>query len=87
MANRSGNTFFIGRAVNISFPWDQLKDRLISEFNKSQRKSVRRAGDLPMRLEIDELDSYWFTGVEIHGARLIIPPKASKKKRKPRGPY
>lgn len=61
----------------LSFPWDQLKDRLISEFNKSQAKQGR-PGEKPMRLEIDELDSYWFSGVEISGARLIIPPKPKR---------
>ncbi len=65
----------------LSFPWAQLKDRVVAEFNKSQRKSLRRPGDKPMRLEIDELDSYWFTGIEITGARLIIPPKPPTKKR------
>ncbi len=63
----------------LSFPWDQLKDRVIAEFNKAQAKEVRRPGERPMRLEIDELDSYWFTGVEITGARLIIPPKPKRK--------
>ena len=49
--------FCLGLFGYLSFPWNQLKDRLISEFDKSQKKSLRRPGDKPMRLEIDELDS------------------------------
>lgn len=74
--------FCLGFFGYLTFPWNQLKDRIISEFNKSQRKTLRRPGDKPMRLEIDDLDSYWFTGVEITGARLIIPPKPKKKSRR-----
>ena len=66
----------------LSFPYDQLKNRVIAEFDKMQAKSKRRgrSGGEPMRLEIDELDSYWFTGVEVTGARLIIPPEEDKTK-------
>jgi type II secretion system protein N len=58
----------------LSFPYEKLSGRIIAEFDKSQEKKKRRGGT-PMRLEIDDLDSYWFSGVEITGARLIMPPK------------
>ncbi len=40
-------------------PYDRLKDRLIAEFDRTQQK---RGPSQAQRLEIDELDSYWFTG-------------------------
>ncbi|EYF02914.1 type II secretion system protein GspN [Chondromyces apiculatus] len=55
----------------LTFPYDRLKDRLIAEFDRTQSK---RGGAAAQKLEIDELDSYWFTGVEVKGARLIMPP-------------
>jgi type II secretion system protein N len=71
----------------LSFPYDQLKDRIIAEFDRMQAKSARRGASSAgvMRLEIDELDSYWVTGVEVTGARLIVPPKVDKKKALPFG--
>ena len=68
----------------LTFPFDALKTRIIAEFDRMQKKGKRRAraGEAPMRLEIDELDSYWFSGVEVTGARLIIPPKKKKKRGK-----
>jgi type II secretion system protein N len=57
----------------LTFPYDRLKDRLISEFHRSQTKRGQPAAQ---RLEIDTLDSYWFTGVEVIGARVIIAPSA-----------
>lgn len=71
----------------LSFPYDQLKNRVIAEFDKMQAKNKRRgrSGGEPMRLEIDELDSHWFTGVEVTGARLIIPPEDDKTKGLPFG--
>jgi type II secretion system protein N len=62
----------------LTFPYDQLKGRLISEFDRMQERSRRRPGETPMRLEIAELDGYWLTGVEVTGARLIIPPSQKK---------
>jgi type II secretion system protein N len=62
----------------LTFPYDQLKGRLISEFDRMQAKSRRRPGEAPMRLEIAELDGYWLTGIEVEGARLIIPPKRKR---------
>jgi type II secretion system protein N len=56
----------------LAFPFDRLKDRLIAEFERSQTKRGQTAA--AQRLEIDELTSYWFTGVEATGVRLIVPP-------------
>jgi type II secretion system protein N len=54
----------------LTFPFDRLKDRLIAEVHHAQSKR----NPTNQRLEIDEVDSYWFTGVEVTGARLIMPP-------------
>jgi type II secretion system protein N len=54
----------------VTFPYDRLKERLIAEFDRAQSKRPGAA----QRLEIDSLDAYWFTGVEVTGARLILPP-------------
>ncbi|WP_437306755.1 type II secretion system protein GspN [Sorangium sp. So ce388] len=63
--------FCLGLFGYLTFPYDRLKDRLIAEFDRAQQK--RGAGPA-QRLEIDELDAYWFTGVEMRGVRLIMPP-------------
>ncbi len=59
----------LGFFFYLAFPWDRLKDRLIAEFQAAQKGK-----DAGRRLEIDELDSYWFTGVEAKGVRLYLPP-------------
>lgn len=59
----------------LTFPYDRLKDRLIAEFDRAQQK---RGPAQAQRLEIDELDAYWFTGVEMKGARLILPPEPAR---------
>jgi len=72
--------FCLGLFGYLTFPYDRLKDRLIAEFERAQTK---RGGAATQRLEIDELDSYWFTGVEVKGARLILPPDESAKRSAP----
>lgn len=57
----------------LTFPFDHLRDRVIVAFAEDQRKS---GGD--MRLEIDRLSSYWLTGVEAHGVRLLSPPETKE---------
>jgi type II secretion system protein N len=71
--------FCLGLFGYLTFPFGQLKTRIIAEFDRMQVKAARRSRSEPMRLEIDELDSYWFSGVEVTGARLIIPPKKKRK--------
>jgi type II secretion system protein N len=53
----------------LTFPYERLRDRIISEFNAHQ------TGADAMRLELDSLSSYWISGVEAKGIRLISPPK------------
>lgn len=59
----------IGLFFYLTFPWDRLKDRLIAELSAQPKGFL--AGK---RIEIDELDSYWLTGVEAKGVRLFFPP-------------
>jgi type II secretion system protein N len=60
----------------LTFPYDRLKDRLVRDFN------ARQAGPDPMRLEIDELDSYWLSGIEAEGVRLLSKDDAATGKSK-----
>jgi type II secretion system protein N len=64
--------FCLGVFGYLTFPYDRLKDRLIAEFERAQSK---KASTQTQKLEIDKLTSYWFTGVEVSGARLILPPE------------
>jgi type II secretion system protein N len=52
-----------------TFPYDRLKHRLLAEFN------ARQPAGPGVRMEIDELDGYWLSGIEAEGVRLISPPK------------
>lgn len=63
--------FCLGLFGYLTFPFDRLKDRLIAEFQHAQTKRGQASGQ---RLEIDHLSSYWFTGLEAEGVRLILPP-------------
>ena len=56
----------------LAFPYAKLKDRLIAEFAAQQKGTLTT-----QKLEIDELEPYWFTGVRARGVRLTIsaPPK------------
>jgi type II secretion system protein N len=66
----------------LTFPYDRLKERIVSEFN------ARQTGPDPLHLELDELGSYWFSGIEAEGVRLVSQPPpptdASKKAEKPK---
>lgn len=61
--------FFL--ACYFTFPYGKLKDRLIAEFAAEQKAKATT-----QRLEIDELEPYWFTGVRARGVRLTILPAA-----------
>jgi type II secretion system protein N len=54
--------------VGLTFPFERLKNRIVSEFN------ARPSAERPLRLEIDELSGYWLTGLEAEGVRLVSPP-------------
>ncbi|MFO0661028.1 MAG: type II secretion system protein GspN [Polyangiaceae bacterium] len=60
--------FFL--SIYIAFPYDRVRDRVIVEFAKQQKSAAA-----PMVLDIDELRPYWFSGVELKGVRITIPPK------------
>jgi type II secretion system protein N len=51
-----------------TFPFERVKDRLLVEFNS------RQPAGPGVRMEIDDLDGYWFSGIEAEGVRLISPP-------------
>jgi type II secretion system protein N len=52
-----------------TFPYDKLKERLVSTFNAQQRASSSQ-----QELQIDALDSYFVTGVRATGVHLLMPP-------------
>jgi len=54
----------------LTFPWNRLKDRLVAEIALRAQKPKSSI----QRVEIDDLDSYWFTGVEASGVRIYLPP-------------
>lgn len=51
-----------------TFPYDKLKERIVTQFNAQQRNSSS-----PQELQIDELDSSFVTGVKAKGVRLLSP--------------
>jgi len=51
-----------------TFPYDRVRDRLVHDFNARQTEPD------PMRLEVEKISSYWLSGVEAEGMRLISPP-------------
>lgn len=54
----------------LTFPWNRLKDRLVAEIAIRAQKPKSSI----QRVEIDDLDSYWFTGAEATGVRIYLPP-------------
>jgi type II secretion system protein N len=55
--------------ISWTFPYEKLKDRIVTQFNVQQAKSRS-----PQELQIDELDSSFITGVKAKGVRIISPP-------------
>ncbi len=53
---------------SFTFPYDKLKERIVTTFNAQQRGSSS-----PQELQIDELDSSFVTGVKAKGVKLISP--------------
>jgi type II secretion system protein N len=51
-----------------TFPYDKLKERIVTSFNAQQAKSPS-----PQELQIEELDSSWLTGVKAKGVKIISP--------------
>jgi type II secretion system protein N len=58
-----------------TFPYERLKDRIVRDFNS------RQSGPDALRLELDELSSYWFSGIEAEGLRLVSPAAEGKAKK------
>ncbi len=63
----------------LTFPYDRLRERIVRDFN------ARQTGPEPMRLEIDSISSYFLSGVEAEGVRLVSKaddsaPKGQKTK-------
>lgn len=67
----------------LCFPFNQLRGRIIAEFDRMQQAERRRgpAAAAPMKLELGELSSYWLSGIEVRDAKLVIPPDPEPKKR------
>jgi type II secretion system protein N len=57
-----------------TFPYERLRERIVRDFN------ARQTGPDAMRLELDELSSYWLSGIEAEGLRLVAPPEGKAKK-------
>jgi type II secretion system protein N len=57
-----------------TFPYDRLKHRIVRDFN------ARQSGPDALRLELDELSSYWLSGIEAEGLRLVSAPEGTAKK-------
>jgi type II secretion system protein N len=57
-----------------TFPFERLRDRIVTTFNASQRSSSQ-----PQELQIDEMDSSFLTGVKAKGVRLLSPSADASK--------
>lgn len=57
--------------VSWTFPFDRVKERIVVAFNAQQSKGISGA---PQQLSIDELSSYWLSGVRARGVRLKGSP-------------
>ncbi|HEV8247064.1 MAG TPA: type II secretion system protein GspN [Polyangiaceae bacterium] len=77
----AGYLFALLLFAYLTFPYDRLKERIVGEFNAHQ------TGPNPTRLELDELKSYWFSGIKAEGVRLISPsPPPTDPSKKPDKP-
>ncbi len=55
--------------VSWTFPYEKLKERIVVTFNAQQR-----ATNGSQELQIDEMTSYWVTGVEAKGIHILTAP-------------
>src|SRR4051812_24666567 len=58
--------FCLGLFGYFTFPVNRLKDRILAEFERHSKPG--------QRLEIAHISTYWFTGVELSGVKLTLPP-------------
>jgi type II secretion system protein N len=73
--------FVLSLFAYLTFPYERLKERIVAEFN------ARQLGGAGMRLELEELDGYWLSGIEAEGVRLVgatEPPGEDGKTAKPK---
>jgi type II secretion system protein N len=59
----AGYFAMLGLFARCTFPYDRVRDRVVSEFNANQASSG-------MRLEIAEMHGYWFSGIKAEGVKL-----------------
>ena len=62
--------FSLALFAYLTFPYDRLRTRIQSEFNRSQ------TGPNPLTLRLGHLGSYWFSGIQAEDVDLISPPAA-----------
>jgi type II secretion system protein N len=53
----------LGAFARCTFPYNQVRDRIVSEFNAKQSSSG-------MHLEIADMSGYWLSGIEAEGVKL-----------------
>jgi len=53
----------LGLFARMTFPYERVRDRLVSEFNAKQASGG-------MRLEIADMSGYWLSGIEAEGVKL-----------------
>jgi type II secretion system protein N len=58
-----------------TFPYDKLKERIVTTYNAQQHGSSS-----PEELSIEELDSHFVTGLKAKGVRFVTPPTDPKKR-------
>lgn len=61
--------FFL--SAYLTFPYERLRDRLVAEFAADQKGRPSN-----QRIEIDELEPYWFTGVRARGVKVTLATPA-----------
>jgi type II secretion system protein N len=66
--------FALAIFLSWTFPYDKLKERIVTTFNAQQRGS-----SMPTELQIEDLDSSWVTGVKAKGVKLISPSSDATK--------
>ena len=60
--------FCLAIFFSVTFPYEKLKERIVTSFNAQQK-----ASSSPTELQIDELDSSFVTGIKAKGVRLLTP--------------
>jgi type II secretion system protein N len=61
--------FCLAVFASLTFPYRRLKERIVGDFNASQRAS----GGL-QELQVDDMSGYWLSGVRMSGVTLLTAP-------------